>query len=407
MLDTAPVIDGDTLLAQLEELATIGRGPGGGVTRLALSDEDFAARALVGSWMGGAGLHVTTDAAANLVGTLTSCRPGPALVVGSHLDTVVEGGWLDGAYGVLAGVAVARALCQAGRPLRHPLRVVAFTDEEGTTLPGPMWGSRAVVGDAAAVGADPSRRLREAGGDPSRPEAAVWRDGSVAAFLELHIEQGPRLEAMGVDIGVVDSVAGRAVVDVAVRGEQQHAGTTPMEDRADALAAAARVILAVRDAAGHPGVLTATAGGISAAPNLRNVIAGRVTVAAELRALDRGALDRSRACLRGALDHIAAEEQVVIDLDLAYVVEPVAFDPRLVALVDAAARTLGAGTVRLPSLAGHDAQVVARRFPAAMVFVPSRGGRSHVAAEDTAAPDLVLGAEVLLDTVLRADRELS
>ncbi|QYC41591.1 N-carbamoyl-L-amino acid hydrolase [Nonomuraea coxensis DSM 45129] len=406
-----PGVDAGRLLTHLTRLAAIGATPEGGVTRLAFSPEDVAGRAYVAGLMREAGLAVRVDAAGNLIGARPGTAPGTGtLVLGSHLDTVVNGGALDGAYGVLAAVEVARTL--AGHDLAHDLAVVAFCDEEGGHGTMGMLGAHGFAGalppgiaktqDERGV---PIRDLLAAvGGDAARLAGAAWPPGEIAAYLELHIEQGDVLERRGVPIGVVDSIAGRVNVAVTVEGAAGHAGTTPMDHRADALAAAARVVLAVRAiAAEERVVLRATTGTCAVEPGMWNVIPGRVRLGVEFRDVTAGRLDGALARLSAVAAEIAAACGVSIAVEPGARTTPVDCDPRLRDLVAEAAGARGLDWHRLPSGAGHDAQIVARVAPIGMIFVPSRGGISHAPGEHTAPHHLVWGADVLLGAVLRFD----
>lgn len=423
----APQVFGARLLARLDELAAITATPGAGVTRLAYSAEDVAARELVAGWMAQAGLHTEVDAAGNLVGRRPGARPsaGPpvgrsvgqraVLATGSHLDTVVEAGALDGAYGVVAAVEAAAALHAAGVPLRHDLAVVAFSNEEGARGTPGMVGSLAITGrltraqlaehdDAGVSLAD---RITAAGGDPSGIAGAAWPAESLAGFLELHVEQGPVLDAAGLPIGVVSDIAGRATVDLVVSGEANHAGTTPMESRHDAAQAAALLVLAVRGLTGASGVRVATTGVLRLEPGVRNVVAGRAVVGVDLRDTDDRRVGAAIERLRAEAGRIGAQTGTVVDVFPRSAVPAVPADSRLVGCVRDAAAELGLARLDLPSGAGHDAQVMARLGPVGMVFTPSIDGVSHAPAEATSPDHLVAGADVLCRALLLADARLS
>ena len=407
-------IDGARLLHRLGELAAIGSTERDGVTRLAFSPEDVAGRELVASWLHDAGLDTHVDAAANLVGGPRPVRERPALVMGSHLDTVVDGGRLDGAYGVVAAVEVAATLAEAGHELHHDLRIVAFSDEEGANGTPGMLGSQALVGvldpfDLERVddeGVRTGGRVFAAGGDPDQIASAAWPAGSIAGYLELHIEQGPVLAEADLPIGVVEAITGRGTVEVVITGTANHAGTTPMDLRHDAMTAAAEVVLAVERLAIDGRVRVATAGHLRVTPNVRNVVAGEAVLGLDLRDVDDARIAAAVAELRRQAAEIAARRRVEIEVVDGQGVIAMPCDPGLVADVDGAARGLGLPTMRLPSGAGHDAQVVARVAPMAMIFVPSEGGISHNPAEHTEPDALVAGADVLLQALLRADERL-
>lgn len=391
-----------TLTDRLAELAAIGADGAGGVTRLAFTAEDVAGRELVAGWMRAAGLAVEVDAATNLIGRRAGA--GAAIVVGSHLDSVRGGGPLDGAYGVVAAVQAATDL--AGTPLRHPLAVVAFVNEEGSVAPPGFTGSRTIAGlpvdVAEVVGPDGQTlgdMIRAAGGRPAELAASAWPAGDVAAFLELHIEQGPVLEHEGQQIGIVEAITGRAVLDITVTGAANHAGTTPMEMRQDALVAAAELVTYVPSL----DVRVATVGQIAAKPNARNVIPGEVTLGVDIRDASDA---RVRAAVARLTEKAAALPGVTVTVREGMFVPAVPTAPELTAvLADVTARR-GLRTRWLPSGAGHDAQIMAALAPVAMLFVPSRGGVSHSPHEYSDPADLDTGLAVLRDAIVEIDRRL-
>ncbi|WP_165945625.1 Zn-dependent hydrolase [Micromonospora sp. KC606] len=409
-------VDGPRLLARIERLRAVGATPAGGVSRLAFTPDDTRGRELVASYLRAAGMGVEVDPAGNLIGRRLGARPDrPWLVLGSHLDTVPDGGPLDGAYGVLAAVEVAHVLAEHGVEMGFPVAVIGFMNEEGAFGTPGMWGSHAFAGqfDRTWLSGVDSRGepvrdlLRAAGGDPGRVPRAAWPDGSVGAYLELHIEQGPVLETEGYPIGVVTAITGRVTIDVTVRGQANHAGTTPIALRRDALVAAAQFVLAVRDIAGEDGIVrVATVGCCTVEPDAWNVVPGLVRLRADLRDVAEESLDAAVEALRRVAEKIGAETGTVVELAPSQVVQPMACDGRLRRLISAASDALGLPYHHLPSGAGHDAQIVGRLAPMAMIFVPSQGGRSHVATESTAPEDIVAGANVLLHTVLGYDPEV-
>jgi allantoate deiminase len=402
-------VDGGRLLAHLDELAASARGPKGGITRLAWSPEDLAARALLRSWLP-AELTISEDAVGNVLAELPGSVAGLApLATGSHLDTVTGGGALDGAYGVVAALEAVLALVDAGERLRHPLRAVAWANEEGVVAP-PFTGSRAAAGlpvDLAAVGPDGitlADRLAAAGGDPGRVSAARWRP--LAGYLELHIEQGPVLDWEGRPVGVVTAITGTRRGTVTARGRANHAGTTPMGLRADALAALAPLVGVVQGLATQGPADVATVGRLSVEPGNGNVVPALATMSFDVRSVDDRATEAAVARLRAAARARAEETGVGIVVSEAPAAAAVATDARLRAAVTDAASGRGLPTLELPSGAGHDAQHVAALGPIGMVFVPSRDGVSHSGAEFTPPAQLVDGAEVLLDALRLADERL-
>lgn len=401
-------VDRERLLGQLEELSRFGATGDGGVSRPAFSEADLEAREYVRELMGAAGLETRVDAAGNLLGH----RPGteddlPPLMAGSHVDSVPQGGRFDGPVGVLAAVESARTLEEEGISTRHPLEVAVFSNEEdGKT------GSRAMAGEVDPDELDrvtnSSRTIREGmrlqGGDPDRLDQVRRRPGDAAAFLELHVEQGSVLERSGTDIGVVLGIVGIKRWFVGVEGMANHAGTTPMDQRRDALVTAARFVEAVnRVARTTPGRQVGTVGRIEASPGAANVIPGRVELTLELRDLEMEKIDRLFARLRERAAEIAEETGTEFSFDRYYVSRSAPTDPELRELVEGAARELGLSTRRMPSGAGHDAQSIARFAPVGMLFVPSVGGISHSPDEFTRPEDVGNGADVLLNALVAAD----
>ncbi len=405
-------VDGDRLLARLEALAAIGpiEGAGGsrGSSRLALTDEDREGRDLVVTWMRDLGLDVAIDEIGNVVGTRAGADPDAAPVMtGSHIDTVRSGGRYDGNLGVLAGLEVVETLERHDVRTRHPVAVAFFTNEEGARFQPDMLGSLVYVGglpleealdvvaiDGPTVGAELAR-IGYSGPVPCPAARAPH------AFVELHIEQGPVLEAAGIGIGVVTGVQGISWQELTIDGQSNHAGTTPMSMRHDAGFVAAQIAAFVRHLArqlgGHQ---VGTIGRIELQPNLVNVVASRATLTVDLRNTDDAVLREAERQLREFADEVAAAEGVGLTTRVLARFEPVTFDPLVVDLVEATARRLGHSTMRLPAGAGHDAQMLARVCPSGMVFTPSVGGVSHNPAEHTAPADLTAGADVLLQVLL-------
>ncbi|MFI9271108.1 Zn-dependent hydrolase [Kitasatospora sp. NPDC052896] len=409
---TALRVDGVRLLDVLARLAEIGADPAGGVSRLGLSAEENEGRAFLRELARDAGLVTETDAAGNLFVRRPGGRPeAPVLLMGSHLDSVRQGGRLDGAYGVVAAVEVLRVFASATPWLELPYEpvVVAFANEEGALVQYPFWGSRALSGQLAdglsardRAGRSVRAYLLAAGGDPERLDAAAWAPGRIGAFLELHIEQGPVLERRGVQIGVVDGIVGRTIFDAEVAGQVQHAGTTPMPDRRDALAAAADVVLGVRRIAATERLCsTATVGYLDVSPNVTNTVPGTVRLSAEVRDTDPERIARAEAAVREVCAEVEKTTGCRVTVTVAARSRPVSTDPLLRRAIAEAAEELGLTRLTMPSGAGHDAQMVAEIAPVGMIFVPSRDGISHAPAEDTAPEALVCGADVLLQAALR------
>ncbi len=430
-------INSDRFLRTLAELGEIGRVPeaeGGGLDRRPFSPAERAARDYFTREAEAAGLTVRTDAAATLSARL-ACAPdedAPTLLLGSHLDTVPHGGPYDGALGVLAALETLRVVRENGVSLPWHLEAVAFTDEEGRL--GDFFGSRAAAGAhtsesieaflaaAAAYPEDLAAMRARVPGDLT-PDAILTarRDPShLAGYLELHIEQGPVLERAGVPIGVVTAIAGRRSMQVVFRGRSDHAGTTPLDMRADALLAAARFIVQARDwiHANHPRAVL-TCGNVRVQPGVYNVVANEAVVWVEFRAADKdtlAAIDRqiqglvgrpqppgggqNRSGDRGLGGPLLEITEVMGEIIPGDAHDPVMMDSTLQNAIRRAANKIGCAHMDLPSGALHDAQIMASITPAAMIFVPSMGGRSHSPLEMTAPDDLIAGANVLLQAVL-------
>lgn len=399
-------IDGARLLGRIADLAQVGAIDGGGVCRLALTDADRQGRDLVVQWMRELGLAVTIDGIGNVVGVRAGRVVGPPVMTGSHIDTVRTGGRYDGNLGVLAGLEVIAALNDAGVTTQRPVAVAFFTNEEGARFAPDMMGSLVYQGDMAladalaTVGIDGTTvgenlaRIGYAG-------AATTGNNQVHAFVELHVEQGPVLEHEDYTIGAVTGVQGIHWIEFTVSGVSNHAGTTPMALRHDAGIVAARIACFARDLTRElGGGQLATVGQVNLFPNLINVIPNRATFTLDLRNTDGATLRQAIERCMAYAARAAAEEGV----DLAHRVladfAPVAFDEAIVGRVEAIARRRGHRVRRLPSGAGHDAQMLARMCPTGMVFVPSVGGLSHNVAEFTHDHDIEAGAGVLLELML-------
>jgi beta-ureidopropionase / N-carbamoyl-L-amino-acid hydrolase len=409
----APRIDGTRLLNRLDRLAEIGRSEDGGVTRMGFSDADQEGRAHVARQATEAGLTATVDAGGNLLIRRPDAHrraQRPPILVGSHLDTVADGGRLDGAYGVIAALEVLQTLHESGTETDHETIAIGFANEEGALFPQPFWGSMVLAGRLAALPSEPEdyagRPLRDAlaraGGDLSQLKTATWAPGSLTAYLELHVEQGPVLERLGRSIGVVDSITGRTHMCVQLQGKAGHAGTTPMEGRQDPLVVAARLIHAVQGLAREEKLCrVATVGRVEVQPNSPNTVPDSVRLDIDLRDSEPARLAAAEHTVREALAALARLGNVRSVIESTVHGAPVQTDPAIRDAIAASATELGYSQETLPSGAGHDAQIVADLAPVGMIFVPSIDGVSHVPAERTAPEDLIAGAEVLLRTVLK------
>jgi len=400
-------INGERLLGRLNALADIGRTDTGACCRLALTDADKAGRDQVVAWMRELGLAVHVDPIGNVFGVRAGRRPElPPVMTGSHIDTVRTGGAYDGNYGVLGGLEVVASLNDAEIITERTLMVGAFTNEEGARFAPDMLGSLVFVGGLAldealatraidgAVLGEELRRIGYAGGAPlPLPEPA--------AFVELHIEQGPVLDIEGITIGAVENLQGISWQELSITGQSNHAGTTPMRMRHDAGFAASAIACFVRALAREMGgSQVATVGKVDLVPNLINVIAARATLTVDLRNTDEALLQQAEQRLADFLDQLAVDEGVTIERRPLARFEPVIFDAGVAARIERIAGELGYSHRRMTSGAGHDAQMLSRICPTAMIFVPSVGGISHNPAEHTEPDDLVAGASVLLQTLL-------
>lgn len=403
-------VNADRLQQHLSTLSQFGANPEGGVSRVAFSDADVAGRAYITKLMQDAGLAVRVDTAGNIIGRREGSDPKlPAIVLGSHTDSVPSGGNYDGDVGVLGAIEVAQRLQEQRVRLRHPLEVVNFTDEEGGLV-----GSLAMAGRLKPAALDVISNsgksirdgIRAVGGDPDRLAEAKREPGDIKAYVELHIEQGAILDASRINIGVVEGIVGIRWWDVTVQGAANHAGTTPMDRRRDALVSAAELVLAVNKiATSIPGRQVATVGRIRAEPGAPNVIPGKVVLSLEIRDLDGAKIQQLFDTVRARADEIGKARGTPIEFkELEVASEPAPTDERMRNIIMKAAAALGLSSRFMPSGAGHDAQDMTHLAPTGMIFVPSVGGISHSPREYTAPMDIANGANVLLQTVLAIDR---
>jgi N-carbamoyl-L-amino-acid hydrolase len=414
LLAAAPGVNGDRLRELLVGLSRYGANPEGGVSRLGFSKEDQAARGWLLEKMREAGLDVWVDAAANIHGRRPGTDPSrPVLLFGSHIDSVPQGGNFDGDVGTIGALEVMFTLRDQKAVTRHPLEMVVWSNEEGVHYGRGLFGSRAAtrgpdageLDDQDEQGVRLSEWLRRYGLNPARIAEARLDPRAVAAYLELHIEQGPYLDRARTQIGVVEGIVGIDRYHVTVEGFANHAGTTPMDERRDALVAAARMIQAVREEiVARPGRQVGNVGWVQVTPGAPNVVPGRVRFPVELRDLRRETIDEMAARIRARMDAIARETGVTVAMERYSTDEPAPTDAGLRDLIEAEARAAGYSTQRLPSGAGHDAQSLGRAgIPIGMIFVPSVGGVSHSPLERTDWDDCARGAEVLYRTLRALD----
>ena len=407
-------VDAARLQQSLEGLSVFGRPAGGtfadGVSRVAYSDADVAGRKYVLGLMREAGLdpHIDTG------GNIHALRPGsdaslPPILFGSHIDSVPSGGNFDGDVGSLSALEILHTLNQRGIRTRHPLHLAIWQNEEGGLV-----GSSIAAGELPASslqhvsssGLTIEQGIRKIGGDPTRLSEARIAKGSFRAYLELHIEQGGNLAKAGVPVGVVEGIVSIDEYDVTIRGFANHAGTTPMPERRNALLAAAKLIETVQQVVtAQPGRQVGTVGHLEVSPNARNVVPGLVKCSVELRDLSDAKIAALGEQIQSRAKQIARETGTEIEFQKVEHDPPAVATPEIQALIERAASELGLKSMRLPSGAGHDAQMMARLGPMGMIFVPSQGGISHSPKELTLWPDVANGANVLLHTILLLDSQ--
>jgi len=401
------LINGERLLHRIAELAEIGKIEGTkGCSRLAFSDADREGRDLVVTWMRDLGLTVTIDAVGNVIASTHEDGAAGAVMAGSHIDTVGTGGRYDGNLGVLAGLEVIEATISTDVELKRPLAVAFFSNEEGSRYPPDMMGSLAYAGGMSVEavleveGADGTvvgEELERIGYRGAAPCPGV----APHAFVELHIEQGPVLDNEDIQIGVVEGVQGISWTELTLIGQSNHAGTTPMSLRRDPMRVAAEVVVAARSIATEMGgTQVATVGSLHLHPNLVNVVPATATMTVDLRNTDENSLQLAEEQLRSRVEALAKDEGITVEARSLARFEPVEFDARVVDQIEQLAQQTGLSIKRMPSGAGHDAQMMARICPTGMIFVPSLDGVSHNPAEHTDEEDLIAGAQLLSDTML-------
>jgi N-carbamoyl-L-amino-acid hydrolase len=410
---STPRVNATRLRERLEGLSVFGRPAGGafadGVSRVGYSDADVAGRAHVVKMLEAAGLQPRIDPAGNIVARRAGREPAlPPVLFGSHIDSVPSGGNFDGDVGSMAAIEVVHTLHEHGLTTRRPLEVVIWANEEGVAFGNGLCGSRAAAGklvegelDQVWNGVRKADAIRKIGGDPDRIAEARRAPASFHAYLELHIEQGGILDREGFPIGVVEGIVAIDRYEAVVRGFANHAGTTPMPERRDALVAASRLVVAVREIVmAEPGRQVGTVGQLAVTPNAPNVIPGVVRHTIELRDLSAEKIARLAQAIRARARQIAEETGTQIEITPTSHHEAALATPEIQAAIEAAAGRVGLRTKRLPSGAGHDAQMMALLGPMGMIFVPSVSGISHSPRELTRWEDCANGANVLLETVL-------
>lgn len=410
---TLPQIEAATVKSHLEALSVFGRPEGGsfqdGVSRVGYSDADIAGRKFVMDLMRKAGAAVRIDAAGNIFASRPGSDPSlPPVLFGSHIDSVPNGGNFDGDLGSLSAIQVLRTLNDLRIVTRRPLTVVVWACEEASFAGAMLNGSRAAAGKPrpgemtqVSRGMTKAEAIQRIGGDPSKLETARLTRAMYHAYVELHIEQGGTLARDGVPVGVVDGIVSIDDYNVIVTGAANHAGTTPMQGRQDALIAAAELTLAVREIVmGETGAQVGTVGHLEVSPNATNVIPGEVRMTVELRDLSPAKLERLGERIKARAAAIASETRTQISMTRAGHMDPALASSEVQRAIEAAASHLRLESRHLPSGAGHDAQMMATLMPMGMIFVPSIGGISHSPKELTSWQDCANGANVLLETVM-------
>ena len=402
-------VNEERLADHIEELSVFGRTSEGGVRRLAFSPEDVAAREFCIGLMREAGLDVLVDPAGNILGRREGSDPDATpILFGSHVDTVPNGGKYDGGLGSLAAIETVRTLEEAGYQNRHPLEAVIWCDEESG-----LTGSLGYVGRLStealarerADGATLAECIQRIGGDPMRIEEAAHGPGDVAAYLELHPEQGGVLDRGGIDVGIVQGIVGISHYEIELVGFPNHAGTTPMDQRQDAMLAASEIVLSVnRTVRSVSGQHVGTVGRLNVEPNAPNVVPGRVALTVEIRDLSNETIDMLWNRILTDAETIAEKYDVSMEYERTARVEPAIADARVQRFITEAAAALGLTAQAMPSGAGHDAQVLAEIGPMGMIFVPSVNGISHSPLEYTKPEDVSNGANLLLQSVLQLDQ---
>jgi N-carbamoyl-L-amino-acid hydrolase len=411
----ALTISADRLRKSLEGLSRFGRNPEGGVSRVAWSQADVEARAWVrDTLMSGMGLDVRVDPAGSIYGRRAGLEAAlPVILFGSHIDSVPKGGNFDGDVGSMSAIEVMRTLAEKKIATRHPLECVIWSNEEGFAFGRGIFGSRAAIGEfepgeleETENGVHIREAIRRIGGDLSRIAEARRKPGEIAAYLELHIEQGGLLDRARVPIGVVEGIVGINRYAVTVRGFANHAGTTPMPDRKDALVAASKLVLAVREeTVREPGRQVGTVGKLEVKPGAPNIIPGEVECTIELRDLSLEKVESIFRRIEKRAAEIARETVTTIEIKRTSSHQPALATPWMKDVIRQRAKALGLATMDLPSGAGHDAQSLARIAPMGMIFVPSVEGISHSPKELSRWDDIANGCEVLLQTILEIDRK--
>jgi allantoate deiminase len=410
------MIDGERLWDRLRELSSVGKQDSRGVTRLSFTEEERAAKDLVASFMEQAGLSVREDAVGNLIGRKEAInRDAPVVLVGSHLDSVYNGGNFDGPLGVLAGVEILQTMNERGVQTECPIEVIAFTDEEGARFSFGMIGSRALAGTLTPgdlqhedeQGISIAEAMRNSGLDPDSIGDAVRPRGSTQAYVELHIEQGRILENENLPVGIVTGIAGPLWLQFVLEGEAGHAGTTPMNLRRDALAAAAHIIRSIEAEASETGTTVGTVGQLNLSPGGVNIIPGRVEFSLDLRDINEQVRDEVERRIVEEARRLCEERGIGLSIETLQRVAPAPCSELVQNAAKAACEKLGLEPYFLASGAGHDGMQLTELCPMGMLFVRSKGGISHNPAEWSSQEDCATSCRTLYYTVLDLGKDLA
>jgi allantoate deiminase len=406
-------VNPERLRQNIEGIARFGRDPAGGWSRFVFTEEERKAREFVADLLHQAGMSVRADPAGNVFGRREGLeREVPAVASGSHIDTVANGGMFDGVAGTMAAIEAVHVIHENGVRTRHPLEVIVFANEEGARFSNALWGSRALLGIVQEEetlrckdlnGVTLAEAMRASGFDPARIQEARIDPKRYKAFIELHPEQSHVLETEGVAIGAVEGIVGTVWIKAKLKGRADHAGATPMNLRRDGLAAAAEIVLEVERIARYESSpqTVATVGQLAVRPGGINIVPGEVEMSFDIRDLNQEAGVRAYAVIREAARRICAAREVQIELDELCKIMPVPLTGEIITLIEQTSCEQGISCRRIVSGAGHDAQLMALICPTGMIFVPSAGGVSHSPEEKTEWHDMVNGAQVLLEVLLK------
>jgi allantoate deiminase len=404
------------LMSRIETMASFNATPGEGVTRFSYSAQDIKAREYLAGLFREAGLEAVTDGVGNIRARLAGAsEDAPSVMSGSHIDSVLHGGMYDGIVGTLGALEAIQSIAESGERHRHPLEVIVFAEEEGSNFGSTLAGSKALVGAYSPSdlkklknpdGVSMYDMAKAAGYNPDEMPSRRLRPEKIKAMVELHIEQSVVLEARGVPVGIVEGIAGIKGLLIRLTGVANHAGATPMNLRQDPMAATAQIISLVRTLAegSGSGSAVATVGRISCSPNVPNIIPGKVTFSIDIRDVRQSGIDGVLDGLAAVAPAIAASFGVTLEIIPVSESAPVILDPGLTTLIENCAKARGADYIRMNSGAVHDSCMIAPLLPAGMIFVPSRGGRSHVPEEHTSPDEIAGGAALLADVLLELAR---